>query len=358
MTGIYIHVPFCAKKCPYCDFYSCSYTRSSAEEYKEAVLRNIKRLPNIAADTIYFGGGTPSVLPPEYLSEILDSLNKYIDLVSPEITIEINPCTITKDKLNAYKAMGINRLSVGVQSADNDELEFLGRTHTFQKAAEIINTAFNMGFDNISCDLMIGVKNQTEKKLESSIKRIAALPIKHISSYILKIEENTLFWKNNIKNMLPDDDYIADLYISSVRSLEEAGFRQYEISNFSKDGFKSRHNLKYWQCEEYIGIGPSAHSYYNGKRYSVPKNLAYFCNKTCQEIIYENCPAGTDEEKIMLGLRLTEGVCPDDFPKRKNDIMKKAEKYCSHGLAVFENNRLHLTPEGFLVSNSIISDII
>ncbi len=358
MTGIYIHVPFCAVKCPYCDFYSCEYRTETVKKYKSAVLRNISALPDIKADTIYFGGGTPSLLPAEYISKIIESIDCHVQLISPEITIEVNPCTVTEKKLIEYKKSGVNRLSVGVQSGCIDELEFLGRKHSFEKAADAVKMAQACGFDNISCDLMIGIKGQTKEKLEQSVERIISLPVCHISSYILKIEENTPFGKNGVSTQLPDDDETAELYLHSVRLLEKAGFKQYEISNFSKDGFHSRHNLKYWKCEEYIGIGPSAHSYYNGERYYSPADLESFCNLPLQEKISEPFESGTDEEKIMLGLRLKDGICPDDFPQYREKIIKKSAEYCSHGLAVFENNHLSLTPQGFLVSNSIISDII
>ncbi len=358
MTGIYIHVPFCAKKCPYCDFYSCNYNVQKALAYKDAVIRNISNMPDISVDTVYFGGGTPSIIPVEYIDEILYAINKNTKLCSPEVTIEINPCTVTNDKLRLYKKAGVNRLSIGVQSADNDELKFLGRSHSFEKAEEVIMNAATEGFENISCDLMIGIKNQTVQKLEYSIDKLASMPIKHISSYILKVEENTAFGKSDIESLLPDEDKIADLYIQSVKSLEHAGFKQYEISNFSKDGFHSRHNLKYWKCEEYIGIGPSAHSFYNGKRYFVSNNLTAFSENKFQIITEQQYQAGTDEEKIMLALRLTDGINPDNFPEYRQRIIEKSKVYCTHGLAIYKQGRLRLTPKGFLLSNSIISDVI
>lgn len=358
MTGIYIHVPFCAKKCPYCDFYSCNYSSKLAEEYKNAVLRNIAAIPKIQADTVYFGGGTPSILPAEFIDEFLTALSETHELVSPEITIELNPSTVTEEKLKKYMASGVNRLSFGIQSALDDELEFLGRRHTFKKAAEMVCLAHSLGFENISCDLMIGVRGQDKSKLELSIKKLSHLPIKHISSYILKIEENTPFGRNNIGTELPEDDDVAELYLHSVKCLEEEGFVQYEISNFAKDGFESRHNLKYWNCEEYIGIGPAAHSYFEGKRFSVPSDLDAFCSLPVQEKVYEEYEPGSDEEKIMLKLRLKDGISFDDFPELSEILQKKAQKYCVHGMANIENGRFFLTPKGFLVSNSIISDLI
>lgn len=358
MTGIYIHVPFCAVKCPYCDFYSCGYTMNKAKEYKNAVLRNIDALPQITADTVYFGGGTPSILPAEFISEMIAALKNKVKLVSPEITIEVNPCTITQKKLNEYRKAGINRLSVGVQSGNDEELEFLGRKHTFEKAKQVVISAYNEGFENISCDLMIGTKGQTVDKLICSIEKITNLPITHVSSYILKVEENTVFGKNNIESLLPDSDETADLYLCATKHLKNAGFEQYEISNYARRGFESRHNLKYWKCEDYIGIGPGAYACFNGRRYYVLQNLEMFCENNLQTEINEEYISCTDEEKIMLGLRLSKGICINDYPDYKETILKKSYKYTENELAVLENNVLKLTAKGFLVSNSIIADIL
>ncbi|MGN0620311.1 MAG: radical SAM family heme chaperone HemW [Porcipelethomonas sp.] len=359
MTGIYIHVPFCAEKCPYCNFYSCRFSMSRAALFKDAVIRNIKAYPSgIKADTIYFGGGTPSLLPSAFLSEIIYEANKHFDIRNPEITLEVNPCTVNRSKLSELKSAGINRLSIGVQSASDSELKFLGRKHSFKKAEEIIILADSIGFRNISCDMMIGLPGQTKKQLEYTIKKYLSLPVQHISSYILKIEKNTSFYRNSVSDLLPDDDTVADLYLFMVEKLNSAGFIQYEISNFSKSGFESRHNLKYWECKEYIGIGPSAHSYFNGKRYAVPDSLELFTDSETQtEEITDHNPGQTDE-RIMLGLRLNKGICVDDFPDEKEAILKKAAKFEKAGFVKIENNVLSLTPKGFLVSNSIISDLI
>lgn len=355
--GIYIHVPFCAKKCPYCDFYSCGYSLQSAEKYTNALIRDINSLPeNICADTVYFGGGTPSLLPAEMLKKILDTLNNRCNITAPEITIEINPCTVHEEKLLQYRKMGINRLSVGVQSADDRELEFLGRNHSWEKAKEIINLSVKNGFENISCDIMTGLPRQSFDTLKTTIDKISALPVTHISSYILKIEEDTPFDTPDIINQLPDDDYVSDLYLFMVSQLENHGYKQYEISNFSKPGFESRHNLKYWKCREYIGLGPSAHSYFNGKRYYIPSDLNDY-RKQSEKIITEENP-GSDEEKIMLGLRLTEGINVNDFPDKKDFILKKSGLFQKSGLVNIQNNTVSLTPKGFLVSNSIISELI
>lgn len=359
MIGIYIHVPFCSRKCPYCNFYSCNYNGKSAEKYKNAVIRNILALPNINVDTIYFGGGTPSIIPADYITEIMEAIECRFNLVLPEITIEINPCTVTEAKLISYKKAGINRISMGIQSGNNDELEFLGRSHSFESAAESIMLASKIGFDNISCDLMIALKNQTFRKLENSIKKIVKLPIQHISSYILKVEKDTPFYNKNIFEFLPDEDMTADLYLYSVKLLQEFGFKQYEISNFSKAGYESHHNIKYWKCEEYLGIGPSSHSYFNGSRYYVPDDIDSFCESDIQVTINEESEpeSGSDNERLMLGLRLSEGINLNEFTNKTN-IYKRSLKFCQNGFAELNNNVLRLTPKGFLVSNSIITDLL
>ncbi len=355
--GIYIHVPFCAKKCPYCDFYSCSYNLKSAEKYTDAIIRDINNLPkDIYADTIYFGGGTPSLLPFNMLNKILETLFHNCHIINPEVTLEVNPCTVTKEKLFQYINIGINRLSLGIQSVHDDELKLLGRIHTWKKAKEIIKSAQIIGFNNISCDVMIGLPKQNIDKIKTTLNQIAELSVQHISAYILKIEENTPFNTQDIINTLPDDDYVSDLYLFMVKELKKLGYTQYEISNFSKIGFESQHNLKYWKCHDYIGLGPSAHSCFNGKRFRISSNLNKYLNST-EKIITDKNPYN-DDEKIMLGLRLTEGININNFPNKKALFLKKAELFQKMGLINIENNFIKLTPEGFLVSNSIINEFI
>lgn len=356
--GIYIHVPFCGKKCPYCDFYSCSYSRKKAEEYIVAVIKHIENFESADADTIYFGGGTPSLIPEEFIEKILNAVSHKFNLEeNPEITLEVNPCTVNKEKLLHYRSMGINRLSIGVQSINNGELLFLGRNHTAEKAKEIICMAYAAGFKNISADLMTGIPGQTIESLYNSIDMLSELPIVHISNYILKIEENTPFNNSRIINQMPDDDTVSDMYLNMVQRLSENGFKQYEISNFSKEGFESRHNLKYWNCEEYIGFGPMAHSFYDGKRYFNAESLDRYIDSPLEKTITDNNP-GEDDEKIMLGLRLVKGIRLSDFPARKDYIYKKANLLKESGLVCFDGENLSLTPKGFLLSNSVISELI
>lgn len=357
-VGIYIHVPFCAKKCPYCDFYSCSYSSRASEDYANGIIRDIEGFPdNPKIDTVYFGGGTPSLIPPEFIEKILRCLNLKFNISVPEITLEINPCTVNNNKLKLYREMGINRLSIGVQSANDSELKLLGRKHNFEKAKEIIIQASNNGFDNISCDLMLGIPGQTIDSLSESINKLSELPINHISSYILKIEAGTPFDNKEFINQMPSDELVSEMYLFTVNDLKNKGFDQYEISNFAKKGYKSRHNLKYWNCCEYIGFGPAAHSFYNGIRYYYAPDLEKFIKSPPEKIITD-FDAGGDDEKLMLGLRLTEGVDLNEFPDRKNSILLKAASLKRCGYIDLTGDRLSLTPKGFMVSNSIIAELI
>ena len=350
--GLYIHIPFCVKKCPYCDFYSVGfnpdlnpeYCRGIAEKYADAVLRNIRHY-NENYDTVYFGGGTPILLArqiPRILAEVKRT-------ASAEITVECNPLEMDEETLKILLDCGVNRLSVGMQSASDSVLRALGRTHTFEQARQAIITANKVGFVDISVDLMLGVPRLDHAALVYTIKKLQELPITHVSAYLLKIEPNTVFGKN--PPALPDEDEAAQIYLSAVDMLRNSGFIQYEISNFAKGGMKSRHNLKYWHAEEYIGIGPAAHSYYNGKRFAVPRNLKDFIAGEFQEDVITDENPDKYEEKIMLGLRLCEGVEIDERLEKRLSLIPR-EYY------TLEDGRLSLTPRGFLVSNEIISTLL
>lgn len=262
--GLYIHVPFCRKKCPYCDFYSVGYREELAERYADAVIRNL-RYYNEDYDTVYFGGGTPSLMARQ-IPRILDEVHR---TASAEVTVECNPLEMDKETLKILRGCGVNRLSVGIQSAVDGELAALGRTHTFEQARQAVLTANKVGFYDISADIMIGTPGQTAETLTRTIGELGNLPLTHISAYMLKIEPNTVFGKK--PPALPDEDETAELYLSEVRLLENARFMQYEVSNFARRGMTSRHNLKYWRREEYLGIGAAAHSFYKGKRFAVTR---------------------------------------------------------------------------------------
>lgn len=341
--GLYIHVPFCVSKCPYCDFYSLAFSRQAAADYTKAVIRNFARYDE-PFDTVYFGGGTP-VLLHEHIGEILRAVNI---AAGAEITAEANPCLCTDRALYDLRSAGVNRLSLGVQSLCDSELSALGRRHSAAQAKSAVLTAGAAGFDNISADLMLATPGQTADSLSRTITKLCELPITHVSAYLLKTEPNTPFGKNPPK--LPGEDETAELYLSAVKQLSAAGFAQYEISNFAKSGFESRHNLKYWRREEYLGIGPAAHSFYGGRRFAVPRDLAAFVAADEQPTELTDAAPDEFEERVMLGLRLSEGI-PEELWKPLSGALRRIpEKYYS-----ISGGRLSLTAEGFLLSNEIIA---
>ncbi len=348
--GLYIHVPFCSRKCRYCDFYSVT-DLSLTTDYTSAVIRNL-RTQNYTYDTVYFGGGTPSLLSAGQIKEILSS----VEISSnAEISMECNPNSVTENYLYDIRNAGINRLSFGVQSFDDNELKMLGRLHSSAQAVSAIETAKSIGFDNISADLMLAVAGQTFDSLRHNLETIGSLPLTHISAYMLKVEEGTpLASDKTLLARIPDEDDTADMYLEAVRRLGENGFEQYEISNFAKEGYECRHNLKYWRCEEYLGIGPAAHSFIGGNRFACAKNLSEFISSETQ-VTQLIDTGGSSEEKAMLALRLTkEGLPLSEYPQSE----KTAEILVKHGLLKKENGFLLLTPEGCLVSNQIILALI
>lgn len=344
--GLYIHIPFCRKKCPYCDFYSVGFREDLAEQYADAVLRNL-RAYNERYGTVYFGGGTP-ILFSKHIPRILAEIHREC---SAEVTVECNPLEMNKETLKILYDCGVNRLSVGIQSAIDSELHALGRTHNFAQAKQAVLTAKEVGYDNISADIMLGIPEQTPESLVYTIEQLSKLPIEHISAYMLKIEPNTAFGKK--PPILSDEDETAELYLTSVRMLESQRFIQYEISNFARRGMTSQHNLKYWRREEYLGIGAAAHSFYNEKRFAVERNLRKFIESPRQiEIATDENPDET-EERIMLGLRLTEGIKKPLWERIKSGFPLIPKEYYK-----IENERLSLTPKGFLVSNEIIATLL
>ena len=363
--GIYIHIPFCLRKCPYCDFYSVEYNMGTAKKYVNAICSDIMQYKdkNIDVDTIYFGGGTPSVLMAYQIGRIVYTIKKCFNVTEPEITIEANPSSASYEKLCRYRQAGVNRISFGVQSADNSQLGFLGRLHDFDTAAEAVYDASRAGFDNISCDIMLGLKDQTIESLNETIDKITTLPIQHISAYMLKIEDGTPFDNDLVRNSVADEDLLSEMYLNTVERLASSGFEQYEISNFAKDKRYSKHNLKYWQGEEYLGFGAAAHSYFNGIRYCYEKDLyKYIENTKGSKILLESNPDKT-EEYIMLSLRLKSGISLDKVSKLggqalADDIKSKAKLYQDKGLVQIDSDVISLTPQGFLLSNSIIAEFL
>ncbi len=344
MTGLYIHVPFCRKKCLYCDFYSVALQDGLAEKYTEAVKRNIAAYGNMRFESVYFGGGTPILLAP-YLGEMLKGASLSDNA---EITAEANPCEMTDEALSALLKSGVNRISIGVQSLCDNELSALGRRHDSETAVRAIERAKKVGFSDISADLMLGIPQQTRESLAKTLDTLTALPITHVSAYMLKIEPNTPFGRNT--PTLPDEDSVADMYLQTVNTLAAKGFHQYEISNFAKCGYSCRHNLKYWRREEYLGIGPAAHSFLDGRRFAVARDLDGFLNPPRQaELTTDDCP-DKYEESVMLGLRLSEGISEELWTPFRHALKLIPRNYYK-----LEGGRLSLTAEGFLLSNEIIS---
>jgi oxygen-independent coproporphyrinogen-3 oxidase len=343
--GLYIHLPFCVRKCLYCDFYSIT-DLGLIDDYIKAVISNIKNYPGVKYDTIYFGGGTPSLMPASAISEIIEAANP---LSGAEISMECNPQSSDSGYFRDIKSAGVNRLSIGIQSLDNKTLKKLGRLHNAETAVKTVYNAYDKGFDNISADIMLGVSDTP-----IDFYSLSKLPLTHISAYILKIEENTPFFSLDNLN-LPEEDSVCDSYLETIEALSESGFYQYEISNFTKPSFECKHNLKYWECKEYLGIGPSAHSYYNGKRFAVPRDIEKFINSQFQQTFITDDNPGGAEEKLMLGIRLTKrGINFGDYP----GIESKARRYIDREMLKQSGDNITLTPKGALISNRIISDLI
>lgn len=362
--GVYVHVPFCAGKCPYCDFYSRPYRKADAAAYVRAAAQDMSRFRDdrFPADTLYFGGGTPSLLPPELLGELIAAVRESFRLApKAEITLEANPNTVSPARARLWAAMGINRLSCGLQSAESGELQALGRRHTPEQAALAVQAALDAGISNISLDVMLGVPGQTAESLRRTLEFACALPLTHLSAYLLKPEPDTPYWDSPLLRECPEEEELAGLYLRTAAFLEEAGFRHYEISNFARPGFESRHNRKYWLCQEYLGFGPGAHSFFAGKRYGYARSLEEYISAPGARPIVTDAEAGGLEERILLGLRLREGIPLSLLeplePEARAAFLRKARRLESGGLARL-SERLSLTPEGFLVSNTILADLL
>ena len=353
--GLYIHIPFCEKKCNYCDFYSLGGSDKVEEKYIQSVISEIDKYKPFTCSTVYFGGGTPSLLSPEQVQEILSCLDINEDA---EITLEANPESLTQEKLCGYFKYGVNRLSIGVQTARDKNLLSLGRLHNSQKVVQAFDMAKKAGFTNISADLMLGLDGYTYQELDDTIKLIQNCGAVHISAYMLKIEEGTLFYKCTPQNLSTEEE-LAEFYLYTCRTLEQLGYIQYEISNFAKEGYHSRHNSIYWQLKDYLGIGPSAHSCINGKRFFYPKDIKGFIENP--EAVQDGVADVNDY--IMLSLRLKEGLSLQTLEKRYNitftqSQLNKIEQLKKAGYIQAQADRIWLTPQGFLLENSIACEFM
>lgn len=370
MLGIYIHIPFCKQRCAYCDFCSTSqYSEKLMDRYAQALTAQFDDFfikgGRYEADTLYFGGGTPSVWGAKRIANVIKELQKRVQFTRPEITVEVNPESCDKKLFKALCAAGVNRISMGVQSADDAELKALGRLHNYAQAVEAAALCRQYCTDNLSVDLMYGLPGQTMDGLRASLEGMLALEPSHISCYALKVEDGTPLARQN--PVLPDDDTQADMYLYLVDALREHGFIQYEISNFARDGRVSRHNSKYWDLSEYLGFGCGAHSFYGGKRFSFTRDINGFVEGALgkQPIVEEADElsfGNRSGEYVMLKLRTAEGIDEDVFYRRfEADFAPYAarlDKYRASGHVVCENGVWRLTPKGFLVSNAIIGDAL
>ena len=365
MLGLYIHVPFCHGKCPYCDFYSRPDSAGGMDAYVSAVIDSLSPWREKLADrelaTVYFGGGTPSLLGAERLGLILQAVRQGFSLTpGTEITLEANPTHVDRPFFEGVRRAGFNRLSMGLQSANQEELRFLGRAHSPQQAAQAVENARAGGFENISLDLMLGLPGGSREKLGRSIAFAASLGVEHISSYMLKVEPGTPFARQGVE--VPDDDSTAEQYLFAVEELAKRGYGQYEISNFAKPGRESRHNLLYWRGEEYVGFGPGAHSFFGGRRFYYPRDLAGFLYGAGP---VDDGPGGGFGEFAMVNLRLSRGLVREDCLARFGDeggalfdrARERAKKYPAR-LVRGDGERIAFTPEGFLVSNALLVELL
>ena len=361
--GIYLHIPFCEKKCKYCNFYSSFVTEELLDSYTDALIKSINQWGgkyNRPIDTIYLGGGTPSLLG-HRLPTVINSVKSSFDIsANSEITLEVNPASNSIELLEYAKLAGINRLSVGAQSGSDDELKILGRTHTAADTQKTVEAARKMGFNNISLDIMIGLPFSTDKTLKNNLEFISALSPEHISAYILKIEEKTAFYKEQAALSLPDDDGVSEQYLAMSEFFESKGYNHYEISNFSKTDYESRHNLKYWNGTDYLGIGPSAHSSIDGRRFYYPDDLKAFLSGNNP---IDDGQSGDRQEFIMLRLRLKSGIDPNEYQALfgkdlSHEFMDKCRLFEKADFLTIDDKKISLTNKGMLLSNSIITELL
>lgn len=353
--GLYLHIPYCLAKCRYCDFYSAGASRGVPDEYVDALIARMAAMCPGRPETLYFGGGTPSLLSPAQVSRLVKAADP---LPGAEITLEANPETVDEEKLAGFRAAGVNRLSLGVQTADDESLARLGRPHTAAQSRAALAAAKAAGFENITGDIMLALPHYTRGEFDRTLALLAEGGATHISAYLLKIEPGTPFGKNPPPG-LPSEDEAADFYLYAVEELAKAGYAQYEISNFAKPGFEGRHNLIYWDCRDYLGLGPAAASCMESRRFSFGRSTADFLAGAAP------APEGgcTGADYIMLRLRLTEGLRLSLLNERYGLVLDEGRlafirRCVVAGYAVFDGDRLALTPEGMLVQNSILTELL
>ena len=374
--GIYVHIPFCRSKCAYCDFYSLPCQESSDDlmrRYLKALCAHIRECgalaPNYKVDTIYFGGGTPSFFGSAGLSNILATIRRSFDVDSQaEITFEANPDSVNDKLLQRLRSEGFNRVSLGIQCDDDKILQTIGRPHTYAQAQEAVEKIRRAGFSNISVDLIYGLPGQTLDSWKKTVEHVLELHPEHISCYGLKVEEGTPLYIHQNQYDLPEDDDQADMYLEAVELLASKGYRQYEISNFARKGLYSRHNMKYWIGNEYLGFGPSASSDFAGSRFTMVRDIEEYIQgiRTGGEVVEESEEISLWDrasEYIMLRLRTLNGISGEDYTRRFRlpfePLEAELETQQKLGTAIKSSDgRWRLTPKGYLVSNTIITNLL
>ncbi len=376
--GLYLHIPFCISKCRYCDFYSIpEAARPVPDKYVDALCEHMHEYALQARDyavtTIYIGGGTPSLLTADQMKKVIKKLKSSFHLSAKcEISMEMNPKTADYTKLRAFRKLGINRLSIGIQSFDDADLNICGRAHNAADAVSAFTSARKAKFENISFDLMYGIPGQTLQTVVNNINTAIRLEPEHISLYGLKVEEGTPFWFDRHELAFPDEETERSMYFTAVGLLEKAGYHQYEISNFARRGYSCRHNLKYWNCDEYLGFGPAAHSYFGGKRFSLKKDLNLYMDSFDPETSvdtplvdeYIDIPYPSRvAEYVMLRFRLTAGISLEAFRKKfgrdfEEMYLEKLAPYLKSGHVIRTPKGYAFSPEGMYVSNYILARVV
>ena len=373
--GIYLHIPFCRSKCLYCDFYSIPSAKEDAiERYVSALCKHIEHMGKSAdgwlVDSIFMGGGTPTVLTVEQFGRITSSIEKAFSVASDcEFTVEANPSTFDADKISALRSMGVNRMSIGMQSAYAEELRLLGRTHRADEVKMAVDAVNRGGIGNFNLDLMYGIPSQTVESFGRTLEFVKGLEPTHISVYGLQLEEGTPLYRRRDKYVFPDEDEEKAMNRLAADTLGAGGYNRYEISNYAKAGRECRHNLRYWLREDYLGLGAAAHSFFGGVRYYAPDGIEEYVSAIntenyravrLDEQIIE--PQEAVEEYIMLRMRLSSGVSPAEFTEDTGRDFAPYEKlmapFVRSGHIRFSHGRYSFTPEGFDVSNYILANIL
>lgn len=361
--GIYVHVPFCRTRCRYCDFYRVGMQEGRMERFLVALHREIdgwEELHGREVDTVFLGGGTPSLLSPPQLAGVLGHLRERFRFTDDcEITAECNPSDLDPPRLEGFRDAGIDRLSLGVQSLQNRELELIGRRHDARRAERVVREARDTGFANVSLDLILGLPGQTRAGFRATVERAVELAPEHLSVYILEVHAGQEIdrLRRQRPRLFPGDDEQARRYLWLVDFLRAAGLERYEVSNFARPGRQSRHNLKYWRCQPYLGLGPAAHSLVDGGRFAHPRDLAAYLADPRR---VEPVPADLAQERLFLGLRLTEGL-PDDLVARSLDLPRHELLARCRSLEPFievAGDRVRLSPQGVLVSTAVLAELL